>query len=537
MALAEDPIPDDARVMRRALLALGLALIVHGCAPTLRHETLPRASSAVADADTTWLGRLFVPLAGRHPGESGLHLLDEGREAFALRTALADVAERSIDAQYFIWSGDAVGTVLMERLVRAANRGVRVRLLVDDIYLTGPGTTIAALDAHPNVEIRIYNPVGGRNVLRLGRRLDFLLEFSRLNHRMHNKLFVADNQVAIAGGRNIADAYFGVDPTFNVRDMDVFVAGPVVHRLSTGFDAYWNSGWAVPMSRLRSTPSARQVNRAHELLQRETTRHLEGLPIAVDVPDVSLRDRLTTLGERLTWARAEAVWADPAAGPAGARPGAPSEVGRALEAVIQKTQTELVTVSPYLVPNPDLSLVRAVRARDVQIRILTNSLASTDEPPAYAVYAKDHRRMLGEGVEMYEVRPGAESRHVYTSVTPPGSARLGLHAKLAVFDRTAVYIGSFNLDPRSLYLNTEVALLVHSPVLARAMLDLLERDFRPENAWRLVLERHGDGSKSRVVWIARESDRDVRSSRAPEAGFWRRLGARVYGLLPIRGQL
>jgi putative cardiolipin synthase len=173
----------------------------------------------------------------------------------------------------------------------------------------------------------------------------------------------------------------------------------------------------------------------------------------------------------------------------------------------------------------------------VQIRILTNSLASTDEPPAYAVYAKDHRRMLGEGVEMYEVRPGAESRHVYTSVTPPGSARLGLHAKLAVFDRTAVYIGSFNLDPRSLYLNTEVALLVHSPVLARAMLDLLERDFRPENAWRLVLERHGDGSKSRVVWIARESDRDVRSSRAPEAGFWRRLGARVYGLLPIRGQL
>lgn len=522
--------------MPRALLVLGLALIVHGCAPTLPTGALPAPSSAVT-ADTTWLGRQFASLAGRHPGESGFHLLDEGREAFAIRTAVADVAERSIDAQYFIWSDDATGTILMERLVRAANRGVRVRLLVDDIYITGPGTNIAALDAHPNLQIKIYNPVGGRNLLRLGRGLDLLLEFGRLNHRMHNKLFVADNQVAVAGGRNIADAYFGLDPSFNVRDMDVFVAGPVVRRLSTGFDAYWNSAWAVPMSALRSIPSAKQVNRAYERLQRETARHRERLPIAVDLPDASLRDRLTGLGEGLIWAPAEAVWADPAAGPAGSRPGAPSEVGQALGTVVRKTQAELVTVSPYLVPNPDLSLVRDVRARGVRLRVLTNSLASTDEPPAYAVYAKDHRRMLGEGVEMYEVRPDADSRRVYTSVAPPGSARLGLHAKLAVFDRTAVYVGSFNLDPRSLYLNTEVALLVHSPALARAMLHLLERDFRPENAWRLALDRNPDGTESRVVWIARESDREVRYPRAPEAGFWRRLGARVYALLPIRGQL
>lgn len=521
-------------VMRQALIAWGLLALVHGCAPVVRQDAPRATSSALTATETTWLGRRFAPLAVDHLGESGVHLVDTGPEAFRLRVALADAAERSIDAQYFIWSDDAVGTLLMERLVRAADRGVRVRLLVDDIYLTGSGTAIAALDAHPNVEIRIYNPVGGRNPLRLGRRLDFLLQFNRLNHRMHNKLFVADNQVAVAGGRNIADAYFGVDPEFNVRDMDVVAVGPVVHQLSTGFDAYWNSQWAVPMAALHATPSAREINRAYERLQRDAARHRERFALPVDAPDTS-RAALVSLDQRLTWADAEAVWADPAAGPEGSRPGTASEVGRTLRAIIDKTRTDLVMVSPYLVPAEDLSLVRALRARDVRLRMLTNSLASTDETPAYAVYAKDHRRMLEAGVEIYEVRSDAASRELYARVAP-ASARLGLHAKVAVFDRTVVYVGSFNLDPRSRYLNTEVALLVRSPRLAEELLALLERDCRPENAWRVVLDRNGDRAP-RVAWITRDADGEVRYERPPEAGFWRRLEARVFALLPIRGQL
>ncbi|HXD95698.1 MAG TPA: phospholipase D family protein [Candidatus Acidoferrum sp.] len=514
------------------LLVLGLLLAAHGCAPTLKAGAVHTESTAVTVTDGTWLGRQFGPLAHGHPGESGFRLIDQGGNAFVLRTALADLAERSIDAQYFIWTNDAVGTILLERLVRAADRGVRVRLLVDDIYLTGAGTAIAALDAHPNIEIRIYNPVGARNPLRLGRRLDFLFEFGRLNHRMHNKLFVADNQVAIAGGRNIADAYFGVDPKFNLRDMDVVAAGPVVQQLSRGFDTYWNSRWAIPFSTLHATPSAKTLNRVYERLQESTARHREGFPFPIDA--TSLPGRVAELRDHLIWAPGKAVWADPEAGPTGSRPGEPSEVGRTLGAVINATRAELVTESPYLVPGEDLNVLRSLRARGVRVRMLTNSLASTDEPPAYAVYAKDHRRMLEEGVGVYEVRPDADSRRRYA--THP-TARLGLHAKLAVFDHDVIYIGSFNLDPRSLFLNTEVALIVYSPELAAQMLELLERDFRPENAWRLALEANGDGRKPDVVWITGESDAEVRYHRAPEAGFWRRLGARVYALLPIRGQL
>ena len=519
--------------------AIGFAIavfVVHGCAPTLHSDAPIQRSTAVSATEDTALGRQFASVVRSHPGESGFRLIDEGRDAFVARIALADLAERTLDAQYFIWGNDAVGTILLDRLIRAANRGVRVRLLVDDIYLTGGGTGIAALDAHPNIEIKLYNPVGARNPLRLGRRVDFLLQFGRLNHRMHNKLFVADNQVAVMGGRNIADAYFGVDPKLNFRDMDVVAAGPVVQQLSAGFDAYWNSRWAVPMSTVKTTPSPETVNRVHVGLRENTARHVARFPFPVDDPAASLPERVAVLRDRLIWARGEAVWADPEAGPAGSRPKQVSEVGRKLATVLETTRTELVTESPYLVPAADLSEMRKLRARGVRLRILTNSLASTDEPAAYAVYAKNYRRMLDEGIEMYEVRSDAESRSVHTRGTTD-EARLGLHAKVAVFDREIIYIGSFNLDPRSTFLNTEVALIVYSAPLAQQMLELVDRDFRPENAWRLALETAGDGSKAAVTWVTRKSDEEVRYHRAPEAGFWRRLGARIYALLPIGGQL
>jgi cardiolipin synthase C len=449
---------------------------------------------------------------------------------------MADLAERSIDAQYFIWSADSVGTLLIERLVRAADRGVRVRLLVDDIYLTGGGTVLATLDAHPQIEIKIYNPVGARNPLRLGRRVDFLMEFGRLNHRMHNKLFVADNQVAIMGGRNIADAYFGVDPKFNVRDMDVLAAGPVVPQLSAGFDAYWNSRWAIPMSTLKRAPSPKAMSRAYERLEKKTAQRAAQLPFAVDTSADENLARLAALREQFVWARGEAVWADPEAGPSGMRDGQPTEVGRKLTAVVDETRTELISESPYLVPASELAMVRQLRSRNVRIRMLTNSLASTDEPPAYAIYATDYRRMLDAGVEMYEVRSDAESRRRHTTAAGD-AARLGLHAKLAVFDRRVVYIGSFNFDPRSLFLNTEVALFVYSPALAQRMLELVERDFAPENAWRVELDGNGSGGKPAVVWITQDSDEEVRHRHPPETSVWRRLGARIYALLPIRGQL
>jgi putative cardiolipin synthase len=505
-----------------------VALLTAGCAATAGRPAVP--SMAVSSTQDTALGRQLEPLVSEHPGVSGFRLLNEGREAFELRTALVEVAERSIDAQYFLWDADAVGTILLDRLMRAANRGVRVRLLVDDLYLKGRDVSIAALDAHPNVEIRLYNVFGGRNPLSLGRRLDFLLEFGRLNHRMHNKLFVVDNQVAVMGGRNIGDAYFGVDPKLNYRDMDVVAAGPVVRRLSAGFDAYWNSRAVVPIGSLRGPPSSRQINRAYERLETRSDRLLAAFPYRVETDTSRIVERMTSLTQTLIWAPSEVVWADPEQGPSQSAAGQ-SAVALKLADVVNTAHDEVVTASPYVVADADMPFVRRLRARGIGIRLLTNSLASTDQASAYAAFAKDRRSMLQDGVELYEVRPDAASRRIYTA-DPAGPHRLALHAKLAVIDAKIVYIGSFNLDPRSREINTEVALLVYSASLAQQMLALLERDFEPQNSWRVVLDNGGKD----IAWVADDSA-DVRYHRPPETGFWRRFAARILGALPIRGQL
>jgi putative cardiolipin synthase len=517
--------------MTRAFaVVVAVALLVAGCAPVATRPALP--STALPSTPETALGRQLEPIVASHPGTSGFTLINEGRQAFAVRTALAEVAERSIDAQYFLWDADAVGTILLHRLMRAANRGVRVRLLIDDLYVKGRDAGIAALDAHPNVEVRLYNVFGGRNRLSLGRRLDFLFEFGRLNHRMHNKLLVVDNQVAVMGGRNIADAYFGVDATLNYRDMDVVAAGPVVRQLSAGFDAYWNSRWVAPIGALRGPPSSKELNRAYERLETRSARLLAAFPYALETAAPRILERMRAVTEMLVWAPSEVVWADPEGGPSQSSSGESSDVARKLAALIDTTRFEIVTASPYFVPESDMPVVRRLRARGVATRLLTNSLASTDMPPAYAVYARDRRRLLEQGVDLYEVRPDAASRRLYTA-DPSGRHRLALHAKVAVLDRHTVYIGSFNLDPRSRAINTEVALFVYSAPLARQLLELLERDFHPENSWRVVLEE--DGKK--VAWVTQESAEVVRSHRPPQAGFWRRFATRIVGTLPIRGQL
>lgn len=516
--------------MRISVVIIASMLLAGGCASAARSPSVP--STALTAAPMTALGRELEPVVQQHVGESGFHLINEGRAAFAARIGLADVAQVSIDAQYFLWDVDAVGTILMHRLIRAADRGVRVRLLVDDLYVKGRDTGIASLDAHPNVEIRLYNPFGGRNRLSLGRNLNFLLEFGRLNHRMHNKLFVVDNQAAVLGGRNIADAYFGVDPKLNYRDMDVFVAGPVVRQLSAGFDAYWNSRWAVSIGALRGPPSSKELSRGYEWLETHSARLSASFPYAVEAHPARTIERVKALVGALLWAPANVVWADPEAGPSRSSQAAPSAVALELGSLTETTQSEIVTASPYLVPESDMPVVRRLRARGVGTRVLTNSLASTDVTPAYAVYARDRRRLLEEGVELYEVRPDADSRRLYTA-NPDGSHRLALHAKVAVLDRRIVYVGSFNLDPRSRSLNTELALLVDSAALAQQLLELLEPDFQPANSWRVVL----DADRAHVAWIGGEAGETTTYERPPATNVWRRLAARVVGILPIRAQL
>ena len=346
---------DVRRTTARALITIVLALLFGGCVETRAARTAA-PSTAITATQKTALGRQLEPVAAEHPGGSGFRLINDGREAFAVRTALAEVAERSIDAQYFLWDTDAVGTILLQRLMRAANRGVRVRLLVDDLYIKGSNTGIAALDAHPNVEIRLYNAFGGRNPLGLGRRLDFLLEFGRLNHRMHNKLFVVDNQVAVMGGRNIADAYFGVDPKLNYRDMDIVAAGPIVRRLSIGFDAYWNSRAVAPIRSLRGPPSSREVNQTWERLETSSARLLATFPYAVETDASRILERMRSFTGTLIWAACDVVWADLEQGPSQSTT-AQTAVAVKLRSLVDTTKAEAVAVSPYVVTDVDMPLV------------------------------------------------------------------------------------------------------------------------------------------------------------------------------------
>lgn len=308
-------------------------------------------------------------------------------------------------------------------------------------------------------------------------------------------------------------------------------AGPVVRRLSAGFDSYWNSRWAVPIGALRRAPSSGDVNRVYESLETQGRAHQASFPFPDETGRGAAVERLRALAGALIWARARVVWADPEAGPSEAHPRAPTAVATEIDALAETARSEVVTASPYLVPEVDMPMVRRLRARGIRIRMLTNSLASTDEVPAYAVYARERRRLLEEGVDLHEVRADAASRLMYTA-EPAREHRLALHAKVAVFDRRTVYVGSFNLDPRSRSLNTEVALIVDSPVLARRLLELLEIDFLPANSWHLAL----DADRRDVVWIAGEAGDPAVHRRTP-ASAWRRLVARVAGMLPIRAQL
>jgi putative cardiolipin synthase len=309
----------------------------------------------------------------------------------------------------------------------------------------------------------------------------------------------------------------------------VVAAGPVVRRLSAGFDAYWNSRAVAPIGSLRGPPSSKQINRAYERLETRTARLLAAFPYPLETDASRILERTRSLTQTLIWAPCEVVWADPEHGPSQSGAGQ-SAVAVKLGSLVDTARSDVVAVSPYVVPDADLPVVRRLRARGVGMRLLTNSLASTDEPAAYAAFARDRRSMLQDGVDLYEIRPDAESRRIYTA-DPTGQDRLALHAKLAVIDQQIVYIGSFNLDPRSREINTEVALLVDSAPLAQQMLALLDRDFQPQNAWHVVLEDNG----KTVAWVT-EGSAEV-YHRPPETGFWRRFTARIVGALPIRGQL
>jgi putative cardiolipin synthase len=505
-----------------AFLTLALVALSACAAPPPAVERT--VSFALESPEATTLGRNMVRPAMQHPGMSGFNLIASGREDFEARVALAALAEKTLDLQYFIWNGDETGRLVLASVLAAADRGVRVRILLDDLHLAGKDFNLAVLNAHRNVEVRLFNPFEWRS----NRWADFLADFPRLDHRMHDKALIVDNAVAVVGGRNIGDHYFAVDGEANFRDLDLFAVGPVVQEISGTFDAFWNSDWSVPIHALApERPTARDVQALVAQVDRLPSEG-RSFPFKTAVDPRSASAPVERLTAHLIWGKATLL-ADRPDKPQTSRSGIVDTLRGEIGGTVDR---ELLLESAYFIPagSGTEHLCDLVK-RGVRVRVLTNSFASNDEFSAYAGYAKYREDLLRCGVELYEMQADPSFvRRYWTWLKTRSVAQL--HTKAAVLDRRQVFIGSFNMDPRSARLNTELALLVESPELAARVAAFIDTGMQPDNAYRLELDQAGH-----LVWLARDHGKLVRFDHEPGIDFWHSLSAAFLSILPIESQL
>jgi len=512
--------------MRRWLTAL-FVLLLAGCT-TLPPRIAPPASSALADTGDTPLGRIAAAsLAAAPGGDSGFRLLPSGEMAFDARLALAQAATRSIDAQYYHIQADTAGAAFLAALRDAAVRGVRVRLLVDDYHAGDLYTALRGLDAFPNVEVRLFNPLPERYGTPIRRMLLSLHEYTRVNRRMHNKLFVADNQFAVYGGRNIADEYFTRQGEANFIDLDVLSAGAVVRELSASFDRYWNSEqvWALEQRLHALERAVKPAERRADFdvrLKELTGLRPDAPPLDyVDVPPFDYLGQSTVRlqiaqGRLRLLAGSARVHDDPP--DKVLQPVDPNKASPAMRAkldVIAAAREEVVVVNPYFLPGPvGLRMMGEAQKRGTRVLIVTNSLGSTDEPLVYRAYSRYRPDMLRLGVQLYEFGPDLVRRSNTFGVFGKSTPRL--HAKVVGVDRRWMVVGSVNLDLRSATLNTELGVTIDCTALTQQALGLLRADAFG-SMYRLQL---GEDGRS-VEWHVRGVDGKTQVVREePHASLW-----------------
>lgn len=474
--------------------------------------------SSIHRNDSLSLTAALTPVSDSMNIKSGVYVLEDGGGSLVARAWLAEYAEKTIDIQYFIFSPDNVGLIACDYLVRAADRGVKVRLLVDDVMVEAGVHKILVLDSHENIDIRIYNP--GVN---LGKNLfnkikKFSTDFKGANQRMHNKTFVVDGKVCITGGRNIADEYFDYDHEYNFRDRDVLLLGKVNEDIEKSFEDFWTSALSVPITELVSEEEANYA---------DTTR-FDRLHQYACNPDnfwPQVRDRIQNLHKHFTTLQENLVWLEDVHFVSDV-PGKNDNPGLGgggittdtLINLIKKAKHTIDIQSPYLITS-DLGkkLLKDAVDRGVKVRILTNSMASTDNMEAFSGYKRERLKLLNTGVHIYEFRPDAKER--YQVMTGALQEKLnfipifGLHAKSMVVDGKIVVIGTFNLDPRSANLNTECVTVIRSERVAKGVLAGMETEFAPENSWETTATFNPDTvasrSKRSKTWSVRMIPKDI----------------------------
>jgi putative cardiolipin synthase len=504
------------------LLLIALVFLACATLPTPERKTPSYSYEPHPDSRLAVVTRDLV--ADADGGTSGFFKLFRNDDAMRWRLLLADMAEETLDMQYFIWKGDASGDLLLDRVIKAADGGVRVRILVDDIYVIGADRTVAALSQHPQIEVRLFNPMTRRGTSMLLFALEYMGNIEQLNHRMHNKLIVADNRFAIVGGRNIGKEYFGLNPKHNFTDFDVVAFGPVAKKVSASFDIYWNNQWAYPGEALLQNYKNQELL---PLLLEEIQEHLvrkEELLVEFQQQKQDWNTLLSKLEQKMKSGTSRVIYDEPLVG----EDIPPVQLVETLGELARNARHELLISTPYFIPHKDFyNDVPDMISRGVRVVVLTNSLGSTNHPIVHSGYKKHRKKVLEMGVELFEMRHDATARGKFD--TPPVQSKaFGLHAKYMVIDRKFTFVGSLNLDPRSIYINTEMGLIIDSAKLAKAVAQEFEEEMKPENSWQVLLD-----DKGRLFWKA--GDTIIR--REPARADWQRFQAWFFGLFDLDDQL
>jgi putative cardiolipin synthase len=510
-----------------ATLTVCALLLAGGCA-SLPEDFARPESYAFADTDDTALGKTSRERRRGRTGQTGFIPLGDGLDAFVARAVLSNAAERSIDAQYYLLHKDLLGRLFVDLLLKAADRGVRVRLLVDDMDIEGKDLALAAADAHPNMEVRVFNPFA-RNVSRTSQ---FITRLGEVDRRAHNKSFTVDNQFAILGGRNIGNEYFEADPDLAFSDLDVVAMGPVARQVSTSFDQYWNSELAYPISVLvTKLPTPRESEEMRAQLTRFVAEQADSEYLRA-LRDSDLANALRADTVRYYWGTGEVVY-DPPEKLVEAMEKSERYLAAQLSPHMQAVREELIIFSPYFVPGDEgTEALRAARARGVRVRILTNSLTSNDVAIVHAGYLKFRRALLRAGVEIYEMNSQLTTEQRKATF---GSSVASLHAKSFVLDRESVFIGSLNLDPRAIVFNTEIGVVLRSPEMAGEMARLFD-DRIEAVAFRLELTRNEKGTE-KLLWHGTVDGEEQVFDHEPHASLWQRFKVNFLSMFPIQSQL
>ena len=512
--------------LRRVGIAL-LVLVVASCAALYSYGRFaegargPAAHSLPIAADATALDRAIAPLLREHGGQSGMALLSDNLDAFTVRAGTARAAGRSLDLQYYICNHDFTGNLLSYEVLRAADRGVRVRLLLDDMTAHGKDSHLAALDAHANIEVRLFNPSRSRAGV-LGRATEMLLRPMAMNRRMHNKAWIADGRVAVVGGRNVGDEYFDAAAQTNFLDLDAVLLGPAVAQTEAIFDDFWNGASVIPLSALTTAEDgALERLREHGDAGYRSTQAADYVARLRSTPGV----RALVGGNALHWLDEVGVYSDPAS--KGQGEGQGTWLVHRLGKAMGEAKRELRVISPYFVPGEEgARWLVGKRAQGVDVSVLTNSLAANDVMAVHGGYAPYRVPLLQGGVTLFELMPhGKQDSSLF------GSSGASLHTKAFAVDGEGGFIGSFNLDPRSVNLNTEMGVLFRDRSAAAALLRSYEAKIAPDTSYRVRLQ---DGA---LRWEDASLQPPRVWDREPEASVWRRWTAHAIGWLPVESQL